>query len=130
MGKKEIKILLTLLEQGKADAILSYKHESIERGFPFISLPPQINLGDPAFANYYKQASCTQQDGSLTFGKPIVFDITIPNTIKNNVGVTHFVKFILSKEGNAILQNDGFKTITPSIHGDNVSSIRQGIVFN
>ncbi|MGB7638897.1 MAG: extracellular solute-binding protein, partial [Nitrososphaeraceae archaeon] len=38
-------ILLTLLEQGEADAIPAYKHEAIERGFPFISLPPQINLG-------------------------------------------------------------------------------------
>src|SRR5205085_1952861 len=33
-------ILLTLLEQGEADAIPAYKHEAIERGFPFISLPP------------------------------------------------------------------------------------------
>jgi hypothetical protein len=47
-----------------------------------------------------------------------------------HVSVTHFVKFILSKEAKAILQNDGFKTITPSIHVDNVSSISQGIEFN
>lgn len=117
-------ILLTLLEQGEADAIPAYKHEAIERGFPFISLPPQINLGNPAFANYYKQASCTtQQDGSLTFGKPIVFYITIPNTVQNNAGAIQFVKFIFSKQGNIILQNDGFKTIAPLIHGGNISSI-------
>jgi molybdate/tungstate transport system substrate-binding protein len=116
-------ILLTLLEQGEADAIPVYKHEAIERGFPFISLPPQINLGDTAFANYYKQASCTQQDGSLTFGKPIVFDITIPNSVRNNEGAIQFVNFILSKEGTTILQNDGFKTMTPLMIGGNVSSI-------
>ncbi|MBV9177550.1 MAG: extracellular solute-binding protein, partial [Nitrososphaeraceae archaeon] len=116
-------ILLTLLEQGEADAIPSYKHEAIERGFPFISLPPQINLGNAAFANYYKQASCTQADGSLTFGKPIVFYITIPNTVRNNAGAIQFVKFILSKQGNTILQSDGFKTIIPLMHGGNVSSI-------
>ena len=96
-------ILLTLLEQGEADAIPAYKHEAIERGFPFISLPPQINLGNPAFANYYKQASCTtKQDGSLTYGKPIVFDITIPNTVRNNRGTIQFVKFMLSKEAKTI----------------------------
>jgi len=116
-------ILLTLLEQGEADAIPAYKHEAIERGFPFISLPPQINLGDIAFANYYKQASCTQQDGSLTFGKPIVFDITIPNSVRNNEGAIQFVNFILSKEGTTILQNDGFKTMIPLMIGGNVSSI-------
>jgi molybdate/tungstate transport system substrate-binding protein len=63
-------LLLTLLETGEADAIPAYKHEAIERGFPFISLPPQVNLGDPAFASYYKQASCTQLHGTLNFGKP------------------------------------------------------------
>ena len=117
-------ILLTLLEQGEADAIPAYKHEAIERGFPYISLPPQINLGNPAFANYYKQASCaTQQDGSLTYGKPIVFDITIPNTVRNNAGAIQFVKFMLSKEAKTILEKYGFKTIMPLIHGGNVSSI-------
>lgn len=128
-------ILLTLLEQGEADAIPAYKHEAVERGFPFISLPPQINLGNPDFTNYYKQASCTtttpqQQDGSLTYGKPIVFDITIPNTVRNNAGAIQFVKFILSKQGNIILQNDGFKTIAPLIHGGNVSSIPKEISSN
>jgi molybdate/tungstate transport system substrate-binding protein len=120
-------VLLTLLEQGEADAIPAYKHEAIERGFPFISLPPQINLGDPAFANYYKQASCTQKDGSLTIGKPVVFDISIPNTVRNNAGAIQFVNFILSKDGKTILQNDGFKTITPLIIGGNLSSIPKEI---
>ena len=111
----------------RSDAIPAYKHEAIERGFPFISLPPQINLGDTAFANYYKQASCTQQDGSLTFGKPIVFDITIPNSVRNNEGAIQFVNFILSKEGTTILQNDGFKTMTPLMIGGNVSSIPKDV---
>jgi molybdate/tungstate transport system substrate-binding protein len=123
-------ILLTLLEQGEVDAIPAYKHEAIERGFPFISLPPQINLGDPAFANYYKQASCTQQNGSLTYGKPIVFDITIPNTVKNNAGAIQFVKFMLSKTGYTILQSDGFKTITPLIFGGKISSIPKEVSSN
>ena len=127
-------ILLTSLEQGEADAIPAYKHEAVERGFPFISLPPQINLGNPDFTNYYKQASCTttpqQQDGSLTYGKPIVFGITIPNTVRNNAGAIQFVKFMLSKEANTILENYGFKTIMPLIHGGNVSSIPKEISSN
>ena len=39
-------ILLTLLEQGETDAIQAYKHESIKRGFHFISLAKEVNLGD------------------------------------------------------------------------------------
>jgi molybdate/tungstate transport system substrate-binding protein len=99
------------LETGEADAIPTYKHEAVERGFPFISLPPQINLGDPAFASYYKQASCTQYKGTLSFGKPIVFDVTIPNTVRNTVGAIQFVKFLFCDQGKEILEKDGFKII-------------------
>jgi molybdate/tungstate transport system substrate-binding protein len=119
-------LLLTLLETGEADAIPAYKHEAVERGFPFISLPPQINLGDPAFASYYKQASCTQLDGSLTFGKPIVFDITIPNTARNIEGGIQFVKFLFSYQGKKIFENDGFKLL-PLTVGGNKTAIPQEI---
>jgi molybdate/tungstate transport system substrate-binding protein len=119
-------ILPTLLETGEADAIIAYKHEAIERGFPFISLPPQINLGDPGFASYYKQASCTQQNGSLSFGKPIVFDVTIPNTVRNTEGGIQFVKFLFSEQGKQILEKDGFKMI-PLTAGGNKTAIPQEI---
>jgi molybdate/tungstate transport system substrate-binding protein len=119
-------LLLTLLETGEADAIPAYKHEAIERGFSFISLPPQINLGDPAFASYYKQASCTQLDGSLNFGKPIVFDITIPSTVRNTEGAIQFVKFLFSDQGKKIFENDGFKLL-PLTAGGNKTAIPQEI---
>ena len=107
-------ILPTLLETGESDAIIAYKHEAIERGFPFISLPRQINLADPAFANYYKQASCTRLQGTLNFGKPIVFDVTIPNTVRNTEGAIQFVKFLFSNQGKMIFQDDGFSLLVPT----------------
>jgi len=111
-------LLLTLLETGEADAIPAYKHEAIERGFPFISLPPQINLGYPAFASYYKQASCTQLHGTLNFGRPLIFDVTIPNTVRNIHGAIQFVKFLFSDQGKEILQKDGFKVISLTVGGN------------
>lgn len=120
-------ILPTLLETGEADAIPAYKHEAIERDLPFISLPSQINLGDPSFASYYKQASCTQATGSLTFGKPIVFDVTISNTAKNVVGSIQFVKFLLSGQGKQIFENDGFKLL-PLVIGGNKTAILQEVL--
>lgn len=109
-------LLLTLLETGEADAIPAYKHEAVERGFPFISLPPQINLGDPTFASYYKQA--TQLYGASNFGKPIVFDITIPNTVRNTEGAIQFVKFLFSDQGIKIFRNDGFSLLPPTAGGN------------
>jgi molybdate/tungstate transport system substrate-binding protein len=119
-------LLLTLLETGEADAIPAYKHEAIERGFPFISLPAQINLGDPTFASYYKQAGCTQLNGSSYLGKPIVFDVTIPKTVRNTDGATQFIKFLLSDQGKKIFQNDGFKLLAVTANG-NKTAIPQGI---
>ncbi len=119
-------LLLTLLDTGEADAIPAYKHEAIERGFPFISLPPQVNLGDPAFASYYKQASCAQLEGSLNFGKPIVFDITIPNTVRNSEGAIQFVKFLVSDQGKKIFENEGFKLL-PLTAAGNKTAIPQEI---
>jgi molybdate/tungstate transport system substrate-binding protein len=111
-------LLLTLLETGEADAIPAYKHEAIERGFPFISLPTQVNLGDPAFSSYYKQASCTQLHGTLNFGKPIVFDVTIPNTVRNTEGAIQFVKFLFSNQGKKTFQDDGFSLLPPTAGGN------------
>jgi molybdate/tungstate transport system substrate-binding protein len=111
-------LLPTLLETGEADAIIAYKHEAIERGFPFISLPRQINLGDPALASYYKQASCTQLHGTLNFGKPIVFDVTIPNNVRNTEGAIQFVKFLFSNQGKKIFQDDGFSLLLPTAGGN------------
>ncbi|MGB6674880.1 MAG: hypothetical protein WBE34_20825, partial [Candidatus Nitrosopolaris sp.] len=47
----------------------------------------------------------------LNFGKPIVFDITIPNTVRNTEGAIQFVKFLFSDQGKTIFENDGFKLL-------------------
>ncbi len=119
-------LLPTLLETGEADAIPAYEHEAIERGLPFIELPPQINLGNPSFAKFYEQASCTQANGSLIVGKPILFDVTIPNTARNMDGSIEFVKFLLSDQGRAIFEKDGFKLL-PITSGGNNSAIPAGL---
>src|ERR687891_588552 len=50
-------ILKTILEQGQLDAVAAYKHEAVSRGLPYITLPPEINLADPTFSDFYKRAS-------------------------------------------------------------------------
>ena len=48
--------LLTTLEQGQIDASATYKHEAVARGLPYITLPREINLGDPKFSNYLQSS--------------------------------------------------------------------------
>jgi molybdate/tungstate transport system substrate-binding protein len=49
-------ILKTILEQGQLDAVAAYKHEAVARGLPYITLPSEISLADPMFADFYRRA--------------------------------------------------------------------------
>src|ERR687895_786651 len=71
-------ILKTILEQGQLDAVAAYKHEAIARGLPYITLPSQINLADPALFDFYRKAFYTSGTGQTVFGEPIYFSVTIP----------------------------------------------------
>lgn len=112
-------ILKTILEQGQLDAVAAYKHEAVARGLPYITLPAQINLVDPEFADFYKMASYAfEKDGQTIYGEPIYFSYTIPTTVRNFDGAVSFGNFILSSNGTSILRDQGLNPITPVIEGD------------
>lgn len=123
-------ILKTILEQGQVDAVAAYKHEAVARGLPYITLPPEINLADPTFSDFYKRASYTLGTGQAVFGEPIYLSVTIPKTVKNPKGSISFVSFLLSTRSEQILESQGLNYIKPVIEGkrDKVpSSIRNTI---
>jgi molybdate/tungstate transport system substrate-binding protein len=112
-------ILKTILEQGQLDAVAAYKHEAVARGLPYVTLPPQINLSDPTFVDFYKKGSYTlQKDSQTVYGEPIYFSFTIPATVKNLDGAISFGGFILSSNGTSILKDQGLNPITPLLEGD------------
>ena len=109
--------LITTLETGHLDAIAAYKHEAVARGLQYITLPAQINLGNPSYSNFYKTATYNLPSGQIVHGGPIYFSVTIPDTYKNLAGATAFVKFLLSPDGSSILQWDGLDHIKPVAQG-------------
>ena len=114
-------ILNTVLESGQVDAIFAYKHEAISRGLPYITLPPQINLGNQDFATFYKNASYSFSSINQTeYGQPIYFSISIPDTNKNIEAATSFTNFVLSTNiGKRILESQGLNYLKkPIIEGD------------
>ena len=117
--------LLAQLTSGQLDAIVAYKHEAVEWGVPYITLPNAINLGDAADAAMYKTASYTAK-GKVENGSPIVFTITIPSTVKNTAGAQTFVEYMLTGEGHHILMNDGFSPIHEAVYG-NQSALPAGL---
>lgn len=111
--------LKTILETGQVDAIVAYKHEAISMGLSYITLPKEINLGDPRYLDFYKKANYTTESSKKTiYGEPILFSVTIPKKVKNLDGATAFVKFILSKDGIKILKNQGLNPLNITIDGN------------
>ena len=126
--------LLGLLEAGAFDYLFIYKSVAKQHGLKYINLPPQINLGDKKYANYYKQASFKvtgKKPGTYIIkrGAPMVYGITIVQNKKeglppNKKGAVLFVKFVLSPEGQAIMKKNGQGVINPPIIEGNLTILK------
>ncbi len=110
--------LLSALEAGQIDAMPAFSFEPIERRLPWIELPPEINLGDPAYAAQYHQTSFTQRNGTVRRGAPALFTVTIPRTAPNHDAAQAFVRFLLSPEGRALLRDRGLEPVPVLAGGD------------
>ena len=114
-------VLRSILESGQIDAIAAYKHEAIARGLPYITLAPQINLGDLRYSDFYKQASYTLHSNDTVFGHPIFFAYTIPTSVRNLDGAKSFANFLISPQGKTVLTQVGLNPVKAVVDGDNKS---------
>lgn len=89
-------VLMARVESGQLDAGIFYKHEVVAHKMPFISLPPEINLGDPRFVANYAKQTYTKTSGEKVSGSPILFSIMIPETVKHREAAIQFVHFLLA----------------------------------
>lgn len=110
--------LVARLTSGQLDAGFFYLNEVKDAGLPYISLPAQINLGDPAQKAVYSQAHYTDARGNTQTGKPILYSVTIPATTKNPAGAAAFVQYLLGSGGQNILTADGIQPIAVIFSGD------------
>jgi molybdate/tungstate transport system substrate-binding protein len=109
-------VLLARLESGEFDAGIFYKHEAVAHKLPFLALPPEINLGDQRFAASYAQESYDTKTGEHVVGAPIVFTITIPETVHQRAAALAFVKFVLSSD--QLLTEFGLGALAHQVAGD------------
>jgi molybdate/tungstate transport system substrate-binding protein len=111
--------LVARLTSGQLDAGFFYLNEVIDASIPYVTLPAQINMGDPSLNSDYAKASYTDpKTGAVTKGSAIVYTITILNTAKNKAGAIAFVQFLLSSQGQTFFTNDGLLMVTPKVSGD------------
>lgn len=108
--------LLARLESGQFDAGIFYRHEVVPRKLPYLSFPPEINLGDPRFSALYARATYTPPTGEQVHGAPILFTVTIPTTVHDQVAAEAFVRFLLTSP--ELLKGFGFGIVDHQVGGD------------
>jgi len=111
--------LVARLTSGQLDAGFFYLNEATDASIPYVTLPTQINMGDPTLNSTYARATYTDpKTGAVTKGSAIVYTITVLNSSKNQAGAIAFVQFLFSSQGQVFFTNDGLSAVTPKVSGD------------
>jgi len=119
--------LIALLESGDLDYAFEYTSVAAQHGLNYIELPPEINLADVTFSDFYSQAEVeiagAEPDETITMtGKPIVYGVTIPSNFPRIELAVAWVDFLLSPDGVAIMEANGQPPITPAVT-DNIDAL-------
>lgn len=106
--------LLARLESGQVDAAAGYESEVISAHLPYVALPDEINLSNPAQAKaWYDKVSFTikASDGKATtlHTQPLVYYAAVLKNAPHGVQAGQaFVDFMLSKAGQTLFRQNGY----------------------
>jgi molybdate/tungstate transport system substrate-binding protein len=94
--------LAGLLELGELDYIFEYESLARSHGFRYVTLPREIDLGDPSLTAQYSQASVrvagrTPRDSVTFTGAPILYGLAIPRDAPHPAAARRFVDFLLGQ---------------------------------
>jgi molybdate/tungstate transport system substrate-binding protein len=116
--------LTALVQAGELDYSWSYISIARTAGLKYVQLPRQVDLSDPSLADWYHQATVRlpPREGSgsdsLEFhGEPIVYALTIPLHAPHPTTARAFVHFIFSREGQQLLNANGFSLLEKPVVG-------------
>lgn len=103
--------LVALIQLGELDYAWMYISLAKMHGLSVVALPPEVTLGDPTLADWYRSATVRLPGAtlagrdSLEFrGAPIAYALTIPRDAPHPDAAAAFVAFIVSDDGRAILE--------------------------
>jgi molybdate/tungstate transport system substrate-binding protein len=104
--------LLPLLETGDIDYAIEYLSVIKQHGLKYVTLPPELNLGDQTLADVYRQVRVDldyQRFASVkpSFeGQPITYSLTIPSNSAQPQAASLFVQFLLGPDGRRIMEQN------------------------
>src|SRR5262245_33625585 len=112
--------LVALVESGELDYIYCYRSVAEQQKLPFLKFPPEIDFSDSTKSNLYAMAE-TEVAGNKPGerlkikGMPIRYGLTIPKSAPHREVAEEFLEFLLSAEGEALLQQKYLVTISPAL---------------
>lgn len=103
--------LIALLENGNIDYLFIYKSLAQQHNTNMILLPDEINLSNPEYNEFYKQACVKLNDdrNSMICGASILYSVAVMKKSANKEIAEAFEKFIIeSKKAKDIILKNGF----------------------
>jgi len=105
--------ILTRLEAGQIDASSGYESSVTSHHLPFVQLPDEINLSNPAMiADWYSKVhfTITGPDGKphVLSTQPLIFYAAVLKTATNPTLAQKFVDFLQSPAGQKDFQDNGY----------------------
>lgn len=125
--------LIALLETGAIDYIFLYRSVAVQHGLNFLSLPCEINLGNPQHADFYLNSKVVIRGSSPVDsleiqGEPMVYGITIPKNAPNRELAKRFINYYLHpSKGLRIIESMGMPVVNPLVVSGN---LEKGISIN
>jgi len=105
--------LLSRLEAGQVDAASGYESATRSAGLPYITLPDEINLSNPAMnASWYSKVSFAVTDAKgqqkTLHPQPLVFYAAVLKNAPHPELAQKFVQFMQGEEGQKLFKQNGY----------------------
>ena len=115
--------LVALLQAGELDYIYCYRSIAEQNKLPFLAFPPEIDFSDAGRGEYYAGATVEVSGNKpgerlKLKGMPILYGLTIPKEAPDREEAEEFVEFMLSPQGQQIMQKRYLMTISPPLASD------------
>lgn len=115
--------IIQQLQNMEYDYIFFYEVVAKTHNLKYITLPDEINLGNPLHENFYKKASISvtgkkRGEFEKIAGSPIIFAFTIPRDAPNYQHAVQFIRFMLSWKGREIFEKNFMKLQDPLLPND------------
>jgi len=113
--------LLPLLQSGDIDYSFEYTSVAKQHGMKYLSLAPEVNLGDPAFSATYDNVTVKLDFQRFASVKPefpgeaIRYGATIPSNARQPEAAAVFLAYLLGSEGQRIMAENYQPMIIPAL---------------